>query len=86
MVAGGGEQETREAQLLASGDFAFHVQLGGGIVAYKHRGEAGVNIGAAERRDVRLQLSVNLIANGVSVEDPCGQCVLPQRKVCASKA
>ena len=46
-----GDESTGKADLFAGGDFAFHVELRGGIFADEDGGEAGTNAGGGEEAD-----------------------------------
>ena len=70
---GRGEVEAGEAEFFAGGDFAGDVDFGGGIFTDENGGEAGADSGVAECGDFAGELRVDLIADGVAVEDASGQ-------------
>ena len=68
-----GDVETGEAEFFAGGDFAGDVDFGGGIFTDEDGGETGADPGVAEGGDFGGELRVDLIADGVAVEDASGQ-------------
>ena len=76
---GGFELPASEAQFFAGGDFTFDVDVGSGVVAYEDGGQAGADAGGAQHGDFVLQFGVNLVADGVSVEDGGRQLALPRK-------
>ncbi len=70
---GRGEVEAGEAEFFAGCDFAGDVDFGGGIFTDEDGGEAGADSGVAEGGDFAGELRVDLIADGVAVEDASGQ-------------
>ena len=71
--SGRGEVEAGEAEFFAGCDFAGDVDFGGGIFTDENGGEAGADSGVAEGGDFAGELRVDLIADGVAVEDASGQ-------------
>ena len=59
-------------ELFASGDFAFDIQLGSGIVTDQDSGEAGADILRLQAGDFVFQLKENLIADFRAIENLCG--------------
>src|ERR1700735_1180402 len=68
-----GDVETGEAEFFGGGDFAGDVDFGGGIFTDEDGGEAGTDSGVAEGGDFAREFRVDLIADGVAVEDASGQ-------------
>src|SRR5262249_16948518 len=68
-----GEPPTRQAELFAGGDFVFNVYLRRRVIADEHRGEARADAPGAQFFNLRHEFGVNLVANGVAVEDAGGQ-------------
>jgi len=62
---------TGHAELFAGGDFAFYVELGGGIVSGENGGEAGAYALRGDSGDFLFQFDENLVANFYSVENLC---------------
>src|ERR1700723_2340844 len=68
-----GDVETGEAEFFGGGDFAGEVDFGGGFFTDEDGGQAGTDAGGGERGDFARELRVDLIADGVAVEDASGQ-------------
>src|SRR5205807_1397318 len=66
------KERAGEAKLFAGRDFAFHVELRGGIFADQYGGESRANPGGGEQADFVAELSENLIADFGAVEDTRG--------------
>jgi hypothetical protein len=65
-------EETGEAEFLASGDFALHVELRGRIFADEDGSEARLDASGGEGANFVLQFGENFIANLEAIEDACG--------------
>jgi hypothetical protein len=64
-------EETGEAELLASGDLALHVELGGRIFADEDGSKARLDASGGERANFVLQFGENFVANLEAIEDAC---------------
>src|SRR6266567_3058766 len=62
------EQRAGDAEMFASRDFAFHVELRGGIFAYKDGSKSGANTSRCEQPDFITQLGEDLVADFVPVK------------------
>ena len=72
---GGGQrrvQPTGEAELFASGDFAFDVELGGWIFSDEDGSEAGTDALGVKACNFVLQFEEDLVADFESIKDACG--------------
>ncbi len=67
------EVETGEAEFFAGCDFAGDVDFGGGVFTDEDGDQAGADAGVAEGGDFAGELRVDLVADGVAVEDASGQ-------------
>src|SRR6266404_1861085 len=67
-----GEESAGEANLLASGDFAFDVELRSGIFAHENGGKAGAHACRGKDSDFISQLGENLVADDFAVKDARG--------------
>src|SRR5882724_2694718 len=66
------EESAGEANLLASGDFAFDVELRGGIFSDEDGGQAGAHACRGQDTDFIFQLGENLVADDFAVKDARG--------------
>jgi hypothetical protein len=65
-------QPTAEAKLFTGGDFAFDIEVGGGIFTNEDGGEARFDALPGETSDFSLEFGEDLIANFESIKDACG--------------
>ena len=65
-----------EANLFASSDLAFDVELRSRIFPDKHRREAGTDACGSEKADFIFQFGEDLVADFCAIEDACGHAVL----------
>ena len=72
----GSEKRAGKADLFASGNFAFDVELRCGIFAHEDGRETGANAGGGQQADFVLEFDEDLVANFGAVEDACGHAVL----------
>jgi hypothetical protein len=66
------EKSAGHAELFAGGDFAFYVEVRGGIVADEDGGETGFNAHGGEKRNFVLKFGEDLVTNFEAVEEACG--------------
>jgi|SRR5216110_1257953 len=66
------EEATREAKLLAGCNLALYVELGSGVFADKHGGEARTDACGGKHANFIFQFSEDLIPDFEGVENACG--------------
>src|SRR6267378_216925 len=71
-AGGRGVQPTGNTELFAGGDFAFDIELRGGIFADEDGGKAGADALRMELDDIGLQFGEDFVADFQAVEDACG--------------
>ncbi len=69
---GRGDESAGEADLLAGRDFAFHVELRGGIFTHKYSRKARAHARGREQANFVFQLGKDLVADFCAIEDACG--------------